>query len=118
MRMKHLRRGLAVLALVSLGLFAYATQVPRVSVSEFRSQVEREIPPGTPRTEVLAWLKARGYPAGEVGTRDNPHYGVWGEFPNRHLNIFGPTLLVFSMRFDEPGRRTDSLVVSELTYSL
>src|SRR5262249_1518590 len=48
-------------AAVSLALacLAYGCFVPRVSVGGLTAQIGRDLPIGTPRTEVEAWLKRR-----------------------------------------------------------
>ena len=126
LRLRHVGRGVATLALVGIAGAVVATYVPRVSESDFRIQVEREIPPGTPREEVVAWLKAKGYVSAEAsfsvesdrGGCDGRSSGFYGEFPNYYLDGFFPTVLRFGFHFDEQGRRTQALDVGEFSYCL
>ena len=59
---RHLLRWL----LTSLGVFlacgtlGYGCFVPRLSVHQFRHQVAADLPIGTPRKQVEAWLQSRG----------------------------------------------------------
>ncbi len=105
--------------LAAVSCYVYFSNVPWVSVSEFRSQVEREIPPGTPKQEVSAWLRSKGYTSYDLpDCCESKRCVHCGEFSNYRLDSIFPTVLRFAITFDDNDRRTDYLDVCEFTYCL
>lgn len=100
--------------------YAYFTYVPWISASEFRAQVEREIPPGTSRQEASAWLRSKGYLSHDLSPNCRRSEGCvhLGEFSNYRIDGIFPTVLRFEIAFDDNGRRTRHLNVEEFTYGL
>jgi hypothetical protein len=117
MRRKLLLLPLALLLSVAFCLIYFAN-VPRISVLEFQSQAQREIPPGTHIEQVVEWLESKGYREGAVPVpdcTDTTKCTIYGQFYNYRINWIFPVMLCYEFQFDSFGRRTDFLSVREMT---
>jgi hypothetical protein len=127
MRWRYLWLVLSALPPVAWLGAVLATTVPRVSEAGLRRRVEREVPPGTPREEVAAWLRCNGDPPLDgydygPGGRDVVYIDeaagtMSGGFAKHYVTLFrGPTMIRVTFSFDRRGRRADALEVSEYVY--
>src|SRR3954470_17237999 len=98
------RAVLALLALVSVGLFACLAAVPTVTADGFRARLLADLPPGTPRADVEAWLRERGIRF--LGSERWPDVLVGHVGPVYPLQLLGSTVLRFTVDFDNGGRLT------------
>jgi hypothetical protein len=80
--------------------------VPRVSESALRSRVERDLPIGTPRADVEAWLGSHGYRYHNRNDRSGRPAGLGGQFSNYYIDLFRPTVIHFEFAFNEEDRTT------------
>jgi hypothetical protein len=106
---------------LAVGLTAaavYLTCVPRVSASGFRSRVEAELPPGTPRDRVEAWLRAEGLSFLPVVDEDRRPVGLCGAVTDVYrVELLGRTELRFAFYFDSDEKLVE-FSLSEFTYCL
>lgn len=105
-----------VLAMLLVAGGLYAASRPRMTAEEFRTEIERELPPGTPRVDAAAWLRSRGYIDNDL----TPGCCSFGEsvhareFDTSRVPRLFPRRLRFEIEFDERGRRIDRLDVAEV----
>ena len=108
---------LAVLAVASIGVLACLMATHRITESSFRAEVEADLPPGTPRAEVEAWLRGRGIPFIGLVDKDRRPVGLSGEVPHvYYIDLLFYTVIQFSISFDADGRRTSSFDANEFWY--
>src|SRR3954447_16851831 len=93
--------GLAVLA-TGYAVWAYLALTPRVSASGLRAEIRRELPVGTPRKQVEAWLQSRGMRWHDVVTLDGKRIGLGGDVEHLYrVEGFGDVEMDFAFYFDE-----------------
>jgi len=83
---------------------------PEVAAYRVRATIDREVPRGTPRHEVVAWLRANGYQHYECGVN------IVGTRDDYLVDINGEAVRV-EFRFDLFGRRLTGTEVSTSTAS-
>jgi hypothetical protein len=95
-----------VFALVVVGALVYLMAVPRITVDGFLAEFEADLPRGTPRADVEAWLRKRGI--GFLGFVDEQRRptGLGGEVGGVYWLELFPTVIRFEVDFDRDGKLT------------
>jgi len=120
------RKWLLILPLTALAAVLYwvvlpppSKETPRVSVSVLRARMEAALPPGTPRSQVEAWLASE-----ELGWSDitkvgtNQRIGLGGRIRDIYRSGYGKgTEIRFDVYFDEQDKLV-SLTVEQINLSL
>ena len=95
----------------ALGAVWYFGRIPEngVRVEDVKADAENDLPPGTPREEVRAWLARRGvaevFDLRDTGGRVD---GFGGALPND--SWFEPAYISFDFRFDREGKLTKKTI--------
>lgn len=89
---------------VGVAGFIYWLIVPRISLDEFRSQIEVDLPLGTERGKVEAWLRERGLSFDDIYMLDDRKVGLHGTIRHIYHWEIGETQLLFEFHFDEDDR--------------
>jgi hypothetical protein len=105
-----------LLALVCVGVLICLVTAPRITVASFLVEFEADLPPGTPRADVEAWLRERGIGFWVLSGGGTP-VGLCGEIEGVYwLEVF-PTEIRFQVQFDRDGKLTD-VSAYQFTYAL
>src|SRR5262245_20936513 len=110
---------LIMLPIGSVLLLAYLLMVPRISVHQLRVSITTELPLGTDRETVEAWLDSRSIPWSEiVQESDGRVVGIEATVKNVYrIELFQHTELTINLYFDERDKLR-SFTVEEDTYGL
>jgi hypothetical protein len=89
-----------------------------ITAEEFRTHATVDLPPGTPKADVVSWLSAKGIDMTKVGVGLSGE-AVAGEFENETSNRFlGVSVIRFHFFFDEQDRLTGLTECYEFVYEL
>ena len=99
--------------LICSGL-GYGCFVPRLSVDRFRSQVEADLPVGTPRKE--DWLRVRQITYWGIENSDRPRM-IWGDLFNTGPLFSSIGQMTFEFYFDGDDK-LEKFIVFDATPSL
>lgn len=109
-KLPNVRLIMAVFAIILVFVLAVRLcilmNVPRVSVTALRSQIQAELPIGTPRPEVEQWLGKRGFFWNDLGEGpENKVVGLGGRIADIYrMEFMSITYIRFYFLFDGDGK--------------
>jgi hypothetical protein len=97
----------------------YLAEVPRVSVVELRARIKRDLPLGTERGKVEAWLRQRGLSFSDISeVTTGKRVGLTGTIANVYrVELLSKTDIEFEFYFDGEDKLI-SFSVEEDSYGL
>jgi hypothetical protein len=87
-------------------VFLYLVEVPRISPDQLRTRISTELPLGTKRSEIEAWLQSRGLSFRDIyAEKSDKRIGLNGEIPHIYrFEWMGSRFIQYTFYFDKDDK--------------